>query len=137
MTDLPDWSQPAPMVVTARFVVPLATAEEFVRELRDVVDLVGGMPGCVSIGLGRATDDPTLWSLTSLWEAVGDYRRALSSFEVKVRAVPLLSQAIDEPAAFEILYGRRGAVVHSASSARAMDADTAGPGDRLAPGAPR
>ena len=32
---------------------------------------------------------------------VGAYRRALSSYDVKVGAVPLLSRALDEPSAYE------------------------------------
>jgi hypothetical protein len=53
--------------------------------------------------VGRATDDPALWVLTSEWDDVGSYRRALSAHEVKITAVPLLSRAIDEPTAFEEL----------------------------------
>jgi hypothetical protein len=36
---------------------------------------------------------------------VGAYRRALSSYEVKMTVVPLLSRALDEPSAFEIIVG--------------------------------
>jgi hypothetical protein len=41
--------------------------------------------------------------LTTEWENVGAYRRALSSYEVKVGAVALLSTAIDEPSAYEVV----------------------------------
>ena len=41
--------------------------------------------------LGRNVDDPTLWVLVTRWQDVGSYRRALSSYDVKVSAVPLLS----------------------------------------------
>ena len=34
---------------------------------------------------------------------VGSYRRALSSYDVKVEAVPLLSLAVDEPSAYELM----------------------------------
>ena len=37
--------------------------------------------------------------------ALGSYRRALSSYEVKVGAVPVLGQAVDEPSAYELLDG--------------------------------
>ena len=37
------------------------------------------------------------------WEDVGAYRRALSSYDVKVTAVPLLSRAVDEPSAYEVV----------------------------------
>ena len=55
--------------------------------------------------LGRNVDDPTLWVMVTRWRDVGSYRRALSSYDVKVGAVPLLSTAIDEPSAFEDLEG--------------------------------
>ena len=55
--------------------------------------------------LGRNVDDPTLWVMVTRWKDVGSYRRALSSYDVKVGAVPLLSRAIDEPSAYESLDG--------------------------------
>ena len=39
--------------------------------------------------------------LTTRWEHVGAYRRALSSYDVKLKAVPVLSRALDEPGAYE------------------------------------
>jgi hypothetical protein len=43
--------------------------------------------------------------MVTRWRDVGSYRRALSSYDVKVGAVPILSRAIDEPSAFEALDG--------------------------------
>ena len=57
--------------------------------------------GYVAGHVGRNLDDPELWVLTTTWANVGSYRRALSSYDVKVAAVPLLSRAIDEPSAYE------------------------------------
>ena len=54
---------------------------------------------------GNNVDDPSLWTLVTRWKDVGSYRRALSSYDVKVGAVPLLSRAIDEPSAYELLDG--------------------------------
>jgi hypothetical protein len=45
-----------------------------------------------------------LWSLVTHWENVGSYRRALSNLNVKMNAIPLLAQAIDEPGAYERSY---------------------------------
>ena len=42
-------------------------------------------------------------SAVTRWEHVGAYRRALSTHDVKVRAVPLLSSALDEPSAYEVV----------------------------------
>jgi len=136
-TSLPEWTQPAPLLVIARFAVPEAEAAAFSAELREMADLLAGLHGCTLVDVGRATDDPTLWVLSSSWESVGDYRRALSSYDIKVRGVPVLSRAVDEPSAFEVLYGRRGEAVVSASSARAVDADTVGLGDVTAFNEPR
>jgi hypothetical protein len=41
--------------------------------------------------------------LTTRWEHVGAYRRALSAYDVKLNAVPLLSRAVDEPSAYEVV----------------------------------
>ncbi len=54
--------------------------------------------------------------LTTQWEHVGAYRRALSAYEVKLHAVPLLSRAIDEPSAFEVVEPGGDLNVHSARS---------------------
>ncbi|MGA8210766.1 MAG: antibiotic biosynthesis monooxygenase, partial [Nocardioidaceae bacterium] len=60
-------------------------------------------PGHLAGELGRNLDDPGLWLLATTWENVGSYRRALSSYAVKVSAVPLLSRAVDEPSAYELV----------------------------------
>ena len=62
-------------------------------------------PGFVTGSVGRAVDDPAIWVLETRWENVGAYRRALSSYEVKMTAVPLLAQAINEPSAYEVIIG--------------------------------
>ncbi|MFL6023806.1 MAG: antibiotic biosynthesis monooxygenase family protein [Marmoricola sp.] len=59
--------------------------------------------GYVDGTLGRNVDDPGLWVLVTRWRDVGSYRRALSSYEVKLSAVPVLSRAIDEPSGYELV----------------------------------
>jgi hypothetical protein len=66
---------------------------------------LGEHAGFVRGTVGRAMDDPTLWVLETQWEDVGSYRRALSSYEIKATVVPLLSYAVDEPSAFEVIVG--------------------------------
>ena len=51
----------------------------------------------------RATDDAGSWLLLTEWESVGAYRRGLGGYQVKLLATPLLSQALDQPSAFEEL----------------------------------
>ncbi len=74
-------------------------------ELGSCLDRLGARPGFVRGSVGRALDDPTLWALQTEWENVGAYRRALSSYEIKVAVMPLLSRAVDEPSAYEVIVG--------------------------------
>ena len=73
-----------------------ADAASFEAEARQVLEVLAERPGWRAGRVGRAVDDPALWALTSEWDSVGAYRRALGAYDVKVRAVPLLSRAIDE-----------------------------------------
>nr|WP_238354806.1 antibiotic biosynthesis monooxygenase [Kribbella sandramycini] len=65
------------------------------------VEVLSRQKGFVAARTGRNVDDPELLALNLEFENVGSYRRALSPYEVKLTAVPLLSQAIDEPTAYE------------------------------------
>lgn len=89
------------MLVVSRFRVAEPEGEEFGRELDRVLALLAERPGFEDGRRGRNVDDPTLWVLVTRWADVGSYRRALSTYDVKVGAVPLLSRALDEPSAFE------------------------------------
>lgn len=89
------------MIVVNRFRVPAADAEGFRRDLERAAALLAERPGHLGGDVGRNVDDPGLWMLATRWEHVGAYRRALSSYDVKVGAVPLLSRALDEPSAYE------------------------------------
>lgn len=91
------------MLVVNRFRVPVADGEAFRGELDAVRALLAGCPGYVDGAIGRNVDDQALWVLTTRWANPGSYRRALSAYDVKVGAVPLLSRAIDEPTAYELV----------------------------------
>ncbi|GHD14764.1 antibiotic biosynthesis monooxygenase family protein [Nocardiopsis kunsanensis] len=91
------------MIVITRYSVPEADSEAFRTEAADAVAALSARPGFLRHRLGRAADDPELWTLVTEWEGVGPYRRALSSYEVKLAAVPLLSRAFDEPSAYELV----------------------------------
>jgi hypothetical protein len=77
--------------------------EDLREGLEHALAVLAERPGYLSGTIGRNVDEPTLWLLATTWENVGSYRRALSSYDVKVAAVPMLSQAIDEPSAYETL----------------------------------
>ena len=91
------------MLVVNRFRVPLDDGETFRAELDAARAALAERPGYVEGRIGRNLDDPTLWVLTTRWENVGAYRRALSAYDVKLNAVPLLSRAVDEPSAYELV----------------------------------
>lgn len=89
------------MIAIARFELPLAQAEKFRGELETVRDVLAEAKGFLSGTVGQNLDEPTLWVLTTEWENVGSYRRALSSTRAKLEAIPVLARAIDEPGAYE------------------------------------
>ena len=91
------------MLVVSRFRVPEADGEAFRGDVERAHGALAERPGYESGRIGRNLDDPTLWTLVTTWENVGSYRRALSSYDVKLHAVPLLSRAIDEPSAYEVV----------------------------------
>ena len=91
------------MLVVSRFRVPEAEAEAFRADLDRAHEALAERPGFGSGRIGRNLDDPELWTLVTTWDNVGAYRRALSSYDVKLHAVPLLSRAIDEPSAYEVV----------------------------------
>jgi quinol monooxygenase YgiN len=91
------------VLAVTRYVVPEAEAATFLEQADDALAALTARPGCTGGRVGRAIDDPTLWTLTTSWENVGAYRRALSAHDVKLRAVPLMYRCVDEPTAFEDL----------------------------------
>lgn len=76
---------------------------DFVGRAQAALAALAARPGYLRGTLGRSTDDPTAWVLLTEWENVGSYRRALGSYEVKLRATPLLGSARDVPGGFEPL----------------------------------
>jgi quinol monooxygenase YgiN len=91
------------VIVVNRFRVAEQDGEGFRTRVLAAHEALAGRPGYLDGSVGRNVDDPELWVLTTRWANVGSYRRALSAYDVKVAAVPLLSQAIDEPSAYELV----------------------------------
>ena len=104
------WSDaggPAPrLLMVGRYLVGAAERSAFLDDARAAMAVLAEQPGYVSGGVGQSTDDASLLTVTTLWRDAGAYRRALSSFEVKTAAVPLLSRAVDEPTAYELVHER-------------------------------
>ena len=83
---------------------PDAAAEVELRHgLLRALAILAAKPGYVGGEVGRNVDDPGLWVLTTRWENVGSYRRALGSYEGKMHIQPLMVNAVDEPSAYEVV----------------------------------
>lgn len=99
-----------------RFRVPEDEARTFREDLERARAALAARPGHLASEIGRNVDDPALWVLVTTWEHVGAYRRALSAYDVKLHAVPVLGRAIEEPSAYESAGPGADLNVHDARS---------------------
>ena len=119
------------MLVVTRFRVAEPDGERFLADATTAVAALAACRGYRSGRVGRAVEDPSAWVVQTEWDGVGAYRRALSAYDVKVHAAPLLGLALDEASAYEVLFADGADPVDEGESARALDADVAGPGQSL------
>jgi quinol monooxygenase YgiN len=124
------------VLAAVRFDVPQEEGEAFLADARTALDALAAQRGHVRGWLARAVDDPRAWVLSTEWASVGAYRRALSAYEVKLHAHPLLYRAVDEPTAYEVVTTSGAGAVDDGGSARAGDADVVGLGEASTPHAP-
>ena len=117
------------MLVLTRYRVADDEAVSFAAQADAALTVLSTRPGFVDGQVARNVDDPQLWTLTTRWDGVGSYRRALSSYDVKVRAVPVMYLAIDEPTAYEALVSTSPDGLVDAVSDRAEGAASASPHD--------
>jgi quinol monooxygenase YgiN len=88
------------VLVVARLRPP-ADEQSFRTDVRLAMGALASRPGHIASRLARALDDDSLWVLISEWVDVGSYRRALSSYDVKMASGALMGAVINEPTAFE------------------------------------
>ena len=124
------------LLVISRFRVPSEESATFAEAAREALATLADSVGFIDGAIGQATDETDLRLITTRWQDVGSYRRALSRFEVKISAVPLLSQAVDESSAFEAVHVISGGITTSVASGRAADADVIGLGSASAANVP-
>lgn len=127
------------MLVVTRHRLPLDGFSDVPAALaaaRELLEILAGCPGYVRGWLGRAVDDPDLLVLAHEWDGAGSYRRALGSYEVKLRW-PFLQTAFDEASAFEVLTLRTPDGAVDSPSAVPTDAGTVGLGHAAAESVPR
>ena len=117
-----------PLVVVTRYRVPPGDEPTFRGRAREALDALRAQPGCRRGHVGRSIDDPQRWLLQTEWDTTGAYRRALSSYDVKLRAVPVMYHAIDEPTAYESLVEADESGLSEHESDRDPGAGTASPG---------
>ena len=120
-------------MLSTRYRIPPSEGASFLESAQIALSVLTAQPGALSGRVGRATDDPQLWLLTCEWESVGAYRRALSVYEVRMHAIPVMSRALDEPTAFEVLRAVDPTAVSSGPTRRAADADQVGVGRASGP----
>jgi quinol monooxygenase YgiN len=94
------------MLVVSRYRVTDDQSVEFGALVQEALDALAGQPGFLRGSVGRNVDEPDLWLLSTQWINVGAYRRALSSYDVKTRAVPAMLHALNEPSAYEVMLAR-------------------------------
>ena len=116
----------------ARLRFQSADVPALMGHLRECVAVLATYDGFVDARLARAIDDDRIIVMDMGWATVGAYRRALSSYEVKVAVVPVISQAIDEATAFEVLHVTDSAGVVDAAGALAADAHSVSLGEASA-----
>jgi heme oxygenase (mycobilin-producing) len=108
-----------------RFVVVPERTVEFTRQAHAALAALAARPGFRDGELARNLDQPDHWCLVTRWQSVGAYRRALGDYAVRVDAVPLLAQAVNEPSAYESLVAASaGAELVTVEGDRVVDAAT-------------
>ena len=88
------------MFAIARFEVEPKDQTRFLMDLERALEALAACDGYIAGRTGRNTDDPGLLAMITEWRNIGSYRRALSNYQVKIVAVPILARAIDEPGGF-------------------------------------
>lgn len=89
------------MLAFSRFRVARQAEASFVERAEAAVAFFRFRPGNISADLVRNLDEPDLWAIQTTWENVGSYRRAYNGYEAKMVLVTLMSEAIDEPSAYD------------------------------------
>lgn len=93
------------MLVVSRFRVLEEDEAAFAAAVAEVAAAFAAAPGFLWSETGRNLDDPSLWALVTRWADVGSYRRALSSYDVRLAFATLQWRVLEEPSAYEPVTG--------------------------------
>ncbi len=88
---------------TSLWVFDESNLEIWLAEAQIAIATLQKLPGFRAAEVGRSPDEPNRLIVTTHWQDVGSYRRALSSSEAKMKVWPFLSKMYDQPSAFEVL----------------------------------
>ena len=123
----------AELLVVTRHRVDSGARSSFVEKARLALATLSEQGGYLSGCIAQSTDNADEFLIESRWSGVGAFRRALSSFDVKLNAVPLLSTAVDETSAFEVVVSRTVDGEFTTNSGLADDAGEVGLGSAAGP----
>ena len=90
------------MLVVSRFTVD-AGETAFAEQAATALAVLSQRPGYLAGRVARAADDEREWLVVTEWTGAGAWRRALSSYDVKVVATPLLARGRDEVSVYELV----------------------------------
>ena len=124
------------VLVVSRFRVPSDQVDAFGDMARRAIEVLGACNGFIDGAIGQSTDDLELRTIATRWTNIGAYRRSLSSFDVRVTAIPLLSTAIDEPSSYELVHVRTTEGIVEAPSGLAADSEGTRLGQAAGPDIP-
>lgn len=116
------------MQAIVRFDEP-ADTEQFIAQGELALGALSRCAGFVGGEIARSTDAPQTWVLCTRWENVGSYRRALSSYDVKLYATPFMYLARDENTGFEPVLTVESGEVRRVAGDLADDSTVTGIGD--------
>lgn len=100
LLECPGDTIPTVFVIT-RLRAPEGREAEIRQGLREALTIFASKPGYLGGDVGRNVDEPDLWAISTRWQNIGSYRRALGSYEAKMHIQPLMMHALDEPSAYE------------------------------------
>jgi len=101
------------------------------------VDLLRSRVGCLGVEVLQSVDSVEQMLITTRWQDMGSYRKAMSAYEVKEKVIPFLSRARDDDSTFEVLVAAHADDVRTYESGLSADADRTSLGTAGTPSAPR
>lgn len=88
---------------TSLWVFDEPEVESWLVEAKHAIETLQKLPGFIEALASRSPDEHSRVTVTTKWNDVGSYRRALSSTEAKLKVWPFLAKMHDQPSAFEVL----------------------------------